>query len=97
MRDKFKKFILRNGTTISVNGSDNKVLLRLANTSEIRNYLDDIEVMAVIKPCYQITLSYDSTISENSNFTLNGRNFIIRKITPIYFRNEIIFKCGVCY
>ena len=97
MKDKIKNFIYRHGNTLKIGNKYYKALMRLSSTSEIKTYLDDIESMAVIKPAYIITFSYDEDISENATFTFGDRTWTVRKITPIFYETNIIYYCAVAY
>ena len=59
--------------------------------------MDDVEAMAVIKPAYLISFAYDENINENNTFILLGRSYVIRKITPVFFMDDVIYKVAVCY
>ena len=93
----YKQKISSTGVNITINNHNEIWSIRLANSNEIRNFLDDIESMAVIKPAYIVTAPYDTNVSENANFNFENRNFICRKIVNIYYQNTIIYKNFIIY
>lgn len=95
LKNKIAKFIDYAGTAVTVNSKNHRILIRLMSSGEAKTYLDDIEYMGLVKPAYIITFSSD--IKENNSFVLEGRTYTVRKITPIFFRNEVIFKSAVIY
>ncbi len=97
IKDKIKNKIIKYGTKITISGQEVSVLIRQLNTQEARNYLDDIEIMALIKPALCLVLPYDATVSDNSVFTLNSRSYTIKKVTPFMCGDEIIFKTAISY
>lgn len=97
LSEKIKKYIDRHGTKVNINSSECRILIRLMSSGEAKTYLDDIEYMGIIKPAYFIVFSYDTPIEENSSFVLEGRNFSVKKVTPVFYGNEIIFRSAVIF
>ena len=95
LKNKIAKFIDFTGTDVTVNGENHKILIRLMSSGEAKTYLDDIEYMGLVKPAYIITFSSD--IKENNSFVLKKRTYTVRKVTSVFFRNEVIFKTAVIY
>ena len=85
------------GVEITVNSKKYKVLMSMTSSSGLKNYLDDVEVMAVIKPAYQLIIPYNANISENSTFSLDDRSYTIRKITNSRNYGGVVCKTAICY
>lgn len=55
-----------------------------------RTFLDDIEAMGVTKPGVKLTCKGDETVIADDAFTLDGRNFAVRKVFKHYLVGEVV-------
>ena len=99
--DLFKNKISSEGTAISFTKSGQTVSevwkISMISTSQAKNYLDDIEYMAVIKPALEVMAPYDTQIEENLTFQFDSRTFTARKIFNYYDKDDIIYKTFIAY
>lgn len=72
---KFKKF----GEAFTVNGNTYYGVFRILDSGTMRTYLDDVEVMGVVKPGLLLVTKGDATISANNTITRDGRTFTVLK------------------
>lgn len=62
----------------------------------MRTYLDDVEVMGVVRPGLKLVLAGDSTVIAADVFTREGRSFEVLKIMNQTISNVVVAKVAVC-
>lgn len=89
-----KKF-QENGEQFIVNGNTCRGVFRLLDLGTMRVYLDDVEVLGVIRPGLMLITTPDAQINVNDTITRDGRTYTVLKISLHRIGDTSVVKTAV--
>jgi len=96
MLSRIDRKIAKHGEDFLVNGTTpEKGFFQVLDTGRMRAFLDDTEVMTVIRPALLLVTSSDAAIAVDDTILRDGRTYSVRKIFIERFGGTAMVKVAV--
>jgi hypothetical protein len=93
---RIEKKINKHGESFLINGTTAaKGFFRVLDSGTMRNYLDDVEIMAVIKPALFLVTLQSTPIAVDNTIARDGRTYVVRKVATERFAGVAVAKVAI--
>ena len=93
--DRILKKLDKIGEQFTVNGNTYHGVFKILDTGTMRTYLDDVEVMGVVRPGLLLVTEADASVAEGDNITRDGRTYEVLKTSQHRIAGVAVVKIAI--
>lgn len=71
-------------------------IYRILDRGTMSTYLNDTEMLGVVRPGAIVFLKSDTTVVLSDVFSRDGRDYYILRILDVCFKDSVVFKFAIC-
>lgn len=89
------KKLAKFGEQFTVNGTTCRGVFKILDSGTMRTYLDDVEVMGVVRPGLLLVTEADAPISVSDSISRDGRTFTVLKTSQHRIGDTSVVKLAI--
>jgi len=93
--DRILKKLDKIGEQFTVNSNTYRGVFKILDTGTMRTYLDDVEVMGVVRPGLLLVTKADASVAEGDHITRDGRTYEVLKTSQHRIAGVAVVKIAI--